>query len=291
MFPQHSYIANGLGGGDGAIVVDLSNFGNITVHQEEGTAFIESGNRLGDIAATLGKFGRGLPHGSCAYVGIGGHAASGGFGFASRMWGLTLDSISAINVVLANGTTARATSQDHADLFWALRGAASSFGIITSIEAQTFPAPSTGTIFQYSWDGTTSVTAANILGAIQRFIQTGDIPSHLGGEINLFRGAVVGTISISFAGGWYAPIETLNETMQPLFAQVPPVSRTSFFTGTYLQTAENLAGGSLDTKSAPDGHDTFYAKSLMTPERAPMSDQALLAYTTYLANEGFNAEV
>ncbi|KAG6916113.1 hypothetical protein DXG01_008388 [Tephrocybe rancida] len=235
--------------------------------------------------------------------------ASGGFGFPSRMWGLTLDTIFAVNVVLGNGTTTRATSKDHPDLFWvseatlgsssicaypylkALRGAASSFGIVTSIEVKTFLAPPTGTIFQYSWDGISPTTAATILGAIQRFIERGDAPSHLGGEINLFRGAVAGVISISFAGGWYAPIETLNATVQPLLSQIPATSRTSFFTGTYLQTAENLAGGSLDTKSAPDGHDTFYAKSLMTPGNSPMSEQALLAYTTYLANEGFAAEV
>jgi len=107
----------------------------------------------------------------------------------------------------------------------------------------------------------------------------------------LFRGAVIGTISISFAGGWYSPIENLNATIIPLLHQLPATSRTSFFTGTYLATAENLAGGSLDTKLAPDGHDTFYAKSLLTPESSPMSDAAILAYTRYLANQGFSAEV
>ncbi|KAG6829575.1 hypothetical protein H0H92_004124 [Tricholoma furcatifolium] len=285
-----TYIANGLGGRNGSIVVDLSNFVNITV-QPKGTAIIESGNRLGGIAATLGEAGRALPHGSCAYVGIGGHASFGGFGFTSRMWGLTLDTISAVNVVLANGTSTNVNSQNYPDLFWALRGAASSFGIVTSIEVETFPAPPTGTIFQYSWDGLTPTNATRILSVIQQFIATGDVPSYLGGEINLFRGSVVGTISISFEGGWYAPLETLNATVQPLLDQILPVSRTSFFTGTYLETAENLAGGSLDTTSAPDGHDTFYAKSLMTPQSSPMSDSTLLAYTTYLAYQGFDAEV
>ncbi|KAG6817828.1 hypothetical protein H0H93_006962, partial [Arthromyces matolae] len=254
------------------------------------TAIFQTGNRLGNIAEALGALGQGLPHGSCPYVGIGGHVASGGFGFTSRMWGLTLDTVFAINAVLSNGTFARVTSQSDSDLFWALRGAASSFAIVTSIEVKTFASPPTGTIFQYSWDGLNVTTAALILSGIQNFVQEGDISSHLGGEINLFRGAVVGTISISFAGGWYAPIESLNSTVQPLLNKVPPVSRTSFFTGTYLETAENLAGGSLDV-TAPDGHDTFYAKSLMTPEDSPMSDDALLAYTTYLANEGFDAEV
>jgi len=72
----HSYIANGLGGRNGALVVDLRNVGNITIDTTKGTATFGTGNRLGDIAAALGKAGRGLPHGSCAYVGIGGHAGS-----------------------------------------------------------------------------------------------------------------------------------------------------------------------------------------------------------------------
>jgi len=58
-------------------------------------------------------------------------------------------------------------------------------------------------------------------------------------------------------------------------------------TGTYLGSAVILAGGSLDTKTKPHGNDTFYAKSLMTPERAPISDGAVRAFVEHLANEGF----
>jgi len=83
-------IANGLGGKDGALVVDLRNLGQVTVDPSTGNAVIESGNRLGDISLALGNASRALPHGICPYVGIGGHASHGGFGFTSRMWGLTL---------------------------------------------------------------------------------------------------------------------------------------------------------------------------------------------------------
>lgn len=71
----HSYIANGLGGRNGSLVVDLSNFKAITANPSNGTALIESGNRLGDIALALNDAGRALPHGSCPYVGIGGHSS------------------------------------------------------------------------------------------------------------------------------------------------------------------------------------------------------------------------
>lgn len=71
---QHSYIANGLGGKNGSIVVDLRELREIQVDSTTGLAHIGTGNRLGDIALAIGANGRGLPHGTCPYVGIGGHA-------------------------------------------------------------------------------------------------------------------------------------------------------------------------------------------------------------------------
>jgi FAD/FMN-containing dehydrogenase len=58
------------------IVVDMRNFQTITVDDNAGTAVIEVGNRLGDIVTALAAHGRGLPHGTCPYVGFGGHAGA-----------------------------------------------------------------------------------------------------------------------------------------------------------------------------------------------------------------------
>ena len=56
---------------------------------------------------------------SSPHVGIGGQTAHGGFGLASRAWGLTLDRVSAMDVVLANGTIVKnLTASSHPDLFW-----------------------------------------------------------------------------------------------------------------------------------------------------------------------------
>jgi FAD/FMN-containing dehydrogenase len=46
----------------------------ISVDQKTFNAVIETGNRLAPVAIKLNEFGRGIPHGSCGYVGIGGHA-------------------------------------------------------------------------------------------------------------------------------------------------------------------------------------------------------------------------
>ena len=69
MFLQHSYVAGGLGGEDGSLVVDLSNFKYIEVDEVANTVEVGSGNRLGDVALRLNDFGRALPHGRCTTVG------------------------------------------------------------------------------------------------------------------------------------------------------------------------------------------------------------------------------
>lgn len=75
----HSYGGYGLGGAHGALVVDLSQLKTISVDQSSGQAVIGSGNRLGDVAIGLhSQAGRAIPHGMCAFIGIGGHAAFGG---------------------------------------------------------------------------------------------------------------------------------------------------------------------------------------------------------------------
>ncbi|KAF9050600.1 hypothetical protein BJ165DRAFT_1316831, partial [Panaeolus papilionaceus] len=70
----HSYIANALGGKDGAVVVDLSLLNSIKVNSSTEVANIGAGNRLGDVALALNNNGRAMPHGTCPYVGIGGHS-------------------------------------------------------------------------------------------------------------------------------------------------------------------------------------------------------------------------
>ncbi len=61
---------------------------------------------------------RAVSHGICGGVGIGGHSTHGGWGFSSRAWGLALDHIVAMQVVLANGTEAWASPKSNPDLYW-----------------------------------------------------------------------------------------------------------------------------------------------------------------------------
>jgi len=145
----HSFGSHSLGGWDGALVIDLKNLDTVDVDQTTWQATIGGGTRLDKVTSGLYDQGqRAIAHGTCPQVGIGGHATIGGQGPLSRMWGLSLDHVVEVEVVLANGTITRANSSQNADLFWALRGAGASFGIITAFIVETHPAPTA--ITQYS---------------------------------------------------------------------------------------------------------------------------------------------
>jgi hypothetical protein len=285
----HSYVANSLGGMDGSVVIDMSNFVQIYVDPTTYIATIGPGNRLGDVALGLNNAGRALPHGTCPYVGIGGHSGYGGFGFTSRKWGLTLDTIQCLDVVLANGTIATVSQTNYPDLFFAFRGASGSFGVVTSIQVQTLAAPDSATIFEYFWDFSAS-DAANAIQQFQNFVQS-NIPQEFGAELTLGRGSSSGRVSFELVGGWYAPADQFAAVIAPFLNNLPTPSSQTITPGSYIDSVQNLGGlGRLSTTGIPDVHDTFYAKSLMTPEASPMTLDALNAFMSYLGDAGFTAD-
>ena len=155
----HSYANFGLGGASGELVVDLANLKSFSMDNTTWQATIGAGSLLGDITPQLVANGnRAFAHGVCPGVGIGGHATVGGLGPMSRMWGAATDHIVEVEVVTANGTIVRANDAHNTDLFFAVRGAASSFGIVTEFVMRTHPAP--GDVVQYTFDFTVGDAAA-----------------------------------------------------------------------------------------------------------------------------------
>ncbi|KXH36963.1 FAD binding domain-containing protein [Colletotrichum simmondsii] len=137
----HDYTNKGIGGNNGAIVVDVKNINHVQLGSD-GIAKVGSGNRLRDVCEKLHANGkRWMPHGSSPTVGIGGHATVGGLGLHSRLLGTSLDVMVAAEIVLEDGTIATVSESHRPEVFWALRGAGASFGIVTSFWFRTQPEP------------------------------------------------------------------------------------------------------------------------------------------------------
>lgn len=115
----HSYASFSNGGVDGIMIIHLCNFGDVAVDQDTGIAKVGGGTRLGPLGHAVWEQGRrALAHGTCSAVGIGGHYSHGGYGHFSRHWGLAMDHIVALDVVLADGSLVFADKDSHTDVFY-----------------------------------------------------------------------------------------------------------------------------------------------------------------------------
>ncbi|MGV9666246.1 FAD-dependent oxidoreductase [Nocardia niigatensis] len=132
----HSYA--GISTATGTLVIDVRRLRGIRV--EPGSAVVAPGHTLYEVYGELDRSGQSLPTGMCPSVGIAGLTLGGGLGFESRAHGLTCDRLTAATVVLPDGTINDVSATDGSDLFWALRGAGSFAGIVTSLTFETIPA-------------------------------------------------------------------------------------------------------------------------------------------------------
>ncbi|RLP71525.1 FAD-binding oxidoreductase [Mycetocola manganoxydans] len=124
----------------GGLVIDLRRLNEVEVlDRNSGLVRIGAGAVWGDVATTLGAKGLALSSGDTVSVGVGGLTLGGGIGWLVRQYGLALDSLVEASVVTASGEHLRASSDENADLFWAIRGGGGNFGVITSFTFEAHP--------------------------------------------------------------------------------------------------------------------------------------------------------
>jgi FAD/FMN-containing dehydrogenase len=124
---------------DGGLVIDLSAMKRIRVDPDSRTARAEGGATWGDFDRETQAFGLATTGGIVPRTGIAGLTLGGGIGYLNRKYGLACDNLLSADVVSADGRLLRASNEENADLFWALRGGGGNFGVVTSFEYQTHP--------------------------------------------------------------------------------------------------------------------------------------------------------
>jgi FAD/FMN-containing dehydrogenase len=129
----------GLGTVDDGLVIDLSPMRVVRVDPEQQVAQVAAGCQLGDLDHAAGAFGLGTPAGIISTTGAGGLTLGGGIGHLTRRFGLTIDNLRSVDIVLADGSFTMADEKRNADLFWAVRGGGGNFGVVTSFTFDLHP--------------------------------------------------------------------------------------------------------------------------------------------------------
>ncbi|KAI0260037.1 FAD dependent oxidoreductase [Gloeopeniophorella convolvens] len=120
------------------VQISMARFRDITVNSNAGTVELGPGLTWDEVYTALEPAGVNVIGGRIPGVGVGGVLLGAGYSYISSQFGLGIDNIVAIEVVLPNGTFTTVTSGDEG-LWFALRGGMNNFGIVTKFTLKSFP--------------------------------------------------------------------------------------------------------------------------------------------------------
>ena len=121
------------------ILVSTQRMRGVELDVEAQTARVQAGTLWLEVSEAATPHGLFPLSGSAPDVGVVGYTLGGGMSWLGRKHGLAADSVTAIELVTPDGGLVRATADEHADLFWGVRGGGGNFGIVTALEFRLYP--------------------------------------------------------------------------------------------------------------------------------------------------------
>jgi len=187
--------AEPLGALDDVILVKTDALQGVEIDIERRIARVSSGAKWGNVVPRASDLGLAALHGSTPDVSVAGYSLGGGVGWYARKLGLSTNSVTAMELVTADGELRRVDRDHEPDLFWALRGGGGNFGIVTALEVQLYVIPDiyAGVLF-FPWERSSEVLHAwrdwtetvpdemTSVGRILQFPPIPDIPEPLRGN-------------------------------------------------------------------------------------------------------------
>ena len=121
----------GLALSDGGLTIDFSMMRHVGVDITTGLVKVQPGCKLSDVDQATQRHGLAVTLGFVSETGVAGLTLGGGFGYLTRQFGWTVDDLIEVEMVTASGEVVRASREENADLFWAVRGGGGNFGVVT----------------------------------------------------------------------------------------------------------------------------------------------------------------
>ncbi len=133
----------GFSTGDGVLVIDLRTIRGLHIDPETRLVSAGAGLNAGEITTALVPHELAIPFGDTASVGIAGLTLGGGIGYLARKAGLAIDRLRSVELVTVDGEVLTASADEHADLFWGIRGGGGNFGVVTRFVYEAVPVAET----------------------------------------------------------------------------------------------------------------------------------------------------
>ena len=232
--PQRTgHNAEPLGEMDDVILLKTDRLRGVEIDVERRIARVRAGSKWEDVVPRASELGLAALHGSTPDVSVAGYSLGGGVGWYARKHGLSTNSVTAIELVTADGRLRRVDHENEPELFWALRGGGGNFGVVTALEVQLYAIPEVyaGVLF-FPWERSAEVLQAWLewtrtvpeeltsVGRILQFPPIPEIPEALrGGQFAVVEAVYIG--SERDGAQLVAPLRALGPAIDT-FAMVPP---------------------------------------------------------------------
>ena len=252
-----------------AVLLRTSAMTELHVDADRRTARVGAGVRWGDVVDRVGRVGLAARHTSAPGVGVVGSSLGGGLSWYSRDAGLQCSALTAVELVLADGTFVRATDNENSDLLWAARGGGGGVGVVTALEFDLLPVQRVyAGILAWDWNhaqrvlrawGEWAGEAPESVTSIARLLQAPDAP-WVPAEVRARRLVVIDAVALG------DPARS-EQVLAPLRALRPEVDTFDHV------PAASVARLHLD----PEAPTAVYAHSILLAEMPDRAVDALVS--------------
>ncbi len=211
---------------DGGLVIDLSQMRGVHVDPIARTARVQGGATWADVDRETQLFGTATPGGVVSSTGVGGLTLHGGVGWFRRKLGMSIDNLVSVEVVTADGQVRTVSRTENPDLFWAMRGAGSNFGVVTSFE---FALHAVGPLVSVAAPAYALEDADQVIRGWRDFMATAphEISSQLGfwsvPALEAFPDELHGRPIIISSAAYCGPAEEGEQALRPLRELAKPL--------------------------------------------------------------------